>query len=141
MVDQAEQNGDGAVPKLGEAELVVPGLVRCTIEGHVRLEAVERLIFTANDDIRRDLRVGLYIDAFGAVGYEAECRKVFQTWALRNRASIEGVWILYSSPLIKMGASLVSAYTGGLVHAISVRAQWEQVLARALEDHPAAVSA
>jgi hypothetical protein len=118
--------------ELGEAKLVAAGVVHFRIGGHVKLAEIEKVIFAANDPIRAGLRVVLFLDGYEARGYDGEGRKVFQTWALNNRDSIEAIWVLFSSPLIKMGANLVGVFTGGLVHSVAERAEFERELDAAI---------
>lgn len=116
---------------LGEVKRVAPGVISFQIGGYVRLAAIEQVIVAANAEIRLGRRVSLFLDGYTAVGYDGEGRKLFQTWALGNRDDIEGIWVLFSSPLIKMGASLVGAFTGASVVSLTDRHKFEQLLAHA----------
>ena len=116
---------------LNEAERVGPGLVHCRIAGYMRLTHLESAIFAANEEIRRGYRVRMFIDADDVHGYEGEARRVFQTWAKRNRDSIEGIWVLYRSPIVKMGVSLANAFTAGLIRGFASPEEFERAFATA----------
>jgi hypothetical protein len=113
---------------LGEADLIAPGLIHSRVAGYVRLGHIEPIIFAANEEIRKGCRVHIYIDGDDVHGYESDVRKVFQTWAKRNRAHIEGVWVLYRSPLVKMGVSLASAFTAGLIRGFASPEEFDRAL-------------
>ncbi|MFO7563953.1 MAG: hypothetical protein R6X02_15005 [Enhygromyxa sp.] len=115
----------------GEVELVAPGLLHCRVTGYVRLEHVEQIIFTANDQIRKGYRPHLFVDGDDVHGYDTEVRKLFQSWAGRNRADIEGVWVLFRSPLVKMGLSIASALTGGAIRGFADANEFDKALAEA----------
>jgi hypothetical protein len=115
----------------GEVEVVAPGLLHCRVTGYVRLEHVEQIIFTANEQIRKGYRPHLFIDGDDVHGYDTEVRKVFQTWASRNRADIVGVWVLFRSPLVKMGLSIASALTGGVIRGFDDSNEFDKALADA----------
>lgn len=113
---------------LGEADLIAPGLVHSRIAGYVRLRHIEPIIFAANEEIRKGCRVHIYIDGDDVHGYEADVRKILQTWAKRNREHIEGIWILYRSPLLKMGVSLANAFTAGLIRGFASPEEFDRAL-------------
>jgi hypothetical protein len=115
----------------GEVDVIAPGLLQCRVTGYVRLEHVEQIIFTANDQIRKGYRPHLFIDGDDVHGYDTEVRKVFQTWATRNRAQIVGVWVLFRSPLVKMGLSIASALTGGVIRGFDDANEFDKALAEA----------
>jgi hypothetical protein len=117
----------------GEVEVVAPGLLHCRVTGYVRLEHVEQIIFTANEQIRKGYRPHLFIDGDDVHGYDTEVRKVFQTWASRNRAEIVGVWVLFRSPLVKMGLSIASALTGGVIRGFDDSNEFDKALTEATQ--------
>lgn len=99
--------------------------------GYVRLEHVEQIIFTANDQIRKGYTPHLFVDGDDVHGYDTEVRKLFQTWAIRNRAQIVGVWVLFRSPLVKMGLSIAQALTGGAIRGFDDPNEFDKALADA----------
>lgn len=116
---------------LGEVEVIAPGLLYCRLAGYIKMEHVEQLLFAANKEIRTGFRAHLFIDADDVHGYDTEVRKVFQTWAKRNRVSVKGVWVLYRSPLVKMGLSLANAYTSGIIRGFGNSDEFDQALSEA----------
>jgi hypothetical protein len=113
---------------LGHADVIAPGLVHSRVAGYVRMQHVEPIIFAANSEIQKGYRVLVFVDGDDVHGYETEVRKVFQTWAKRNRASIQGVWVLFRSPLVKMGLNVASAFTGGLIRGYVSPEEFERAI-------------
>jgi len=140
--DDDELPGDGRPPLspsarssarmgMGEVETVASGLLHCRVAGYVRLAHAEPIIFAANNEIRRGFRPMVFVDADDVHGYEVQVRLVFQTWAQRNRDSIEGVWVLYRSALVKMGVGLAQAFTGGVIRGYGSTEEFDRALAEA----------
>ncbi len=113
---------------LGEADVIAPGLVHSRLAGYVRLSHSEKIIFAANEQIRKGYRALVFVDGDDVHGYEGDVRKVFQTWAKRNSRDIEGVWVLFRSPLVKMGLSLAHTFTNGLIRGFASPQEFERAL-------------
>lgn len=115
----------------GEVDTVAPGLLHCRVAGYVRLEHVEPIIFAANEEIHKGYRPLLFIDGDDTHGYESEVRKVFQTWAKRNRTTIEAIVVLFRSPLVKMGLNLAQGFTGGVIRGCASTEEFDRMLSEA----------
>lgn len=106
-------------------------MLHCRVTGYVRLEHVEPIIFTANEQMRKGYTPHIFIDGDEVHGYRTEVRKVFQSWAIRNRAQLVGVWVLFRSPLVKMGLSIASTLTGGVIRGFDDPNEFDKSLAEA----------
>jgi hypothetical protein len=84
-----------------------------------------------DEQIAKGYRVLLAIDADDVHGYKSEVRQVFQVWLRQNRGSVEKVWVLFRSPLLKMGVSLANAFTGGMVRSFSDPEEFDAELSKA----------
>jgi hypothetical protein len=118
---------------LGEIVVVAPGVIHCRVPAYVRLDTLERIIAAADEQLRTGHRPRVFIDSAETERYDIEVRKVFQDWVTGNRSKIEGVWVLYSSPLIKIGTSLASAFTGGAFHGYDDIEKFDKELDAAIE--------
>lgn len=122
---------DSARLGLGEVDIIAPGLIHARFVGRVRLEHLEPVMTTGEQVIAGGHRLLVVIDADDVHAYDSECRKVFQTWIRHHRSELEGVWVLFRSPLIKMGISLVNAVTNGIIRGFSDPTEFEMELAEA----------
>jgi len=118
---------------LGEIVVVAPGVIHCRVPGYVRLDTLERIIAAADDQLRKGHRPRIFIDSAETYRYDIDVRKVFQDWVTNNRSKIEGIWVLYSSPLIKIGTSLASAFTGGAFHGYDEIEEFDRELDAAIK--------
>ncbi|HLT40005.1 MAG TPA: hypothetical protein VK034_27180 [Enhygromyxa sp.] len=130
---RAPSDNSRSTPRVGKGEfdVIAPGLLHWRAAGYLRLEQIEPILFTANELIRNGYRPHLFIDGDDIEGYDTEVRKVFQGWALRNRAQIVGVWVLFRSPIVKMGLSIATAFTSGVVRGFGDADEFDQALTEA----------
>jgi hypothetical protein len=123
---------------LGEIVVVAPGVIHCRVPAYVRLDTLERIIAAADEQLRQGHRPRVFIDSAETERYDIDVRKVLQDWVLDNRTKIEGIWVLYSSPLIKIGTSLASAFTGGAFHGYDDIEKFDEELDAAISNALAA---
>lgn len=116
---------------LGEVDVISPGLLHVRFAGAIRVEHFEPLIEAANQQIRLGYKVLIAVDADDVHAYKSEVRQIFQTWLRRNRNDVEKVWILFRSPLIKMGIAMMNSYTGGMIRAFSDSDEFDVELGKA----------
>lgn len=116
---------------LGEVDVITSGLLHVRLAGAIRPEHVEPIMLAGDEQIAKGYRVLIVIDADDVHGYKTEVRQIFQTWLRQNRGSIEKVWVLFRSPLLKMGVSLANAFTGGMVRAFSEPEEFDAELSKA----------
>lgn len=116
---------------LGEVDIITTGVIHVRLAGAVRVPHVEPILSAAEEQIASGSRVIIAIDADDVHGYKADVRKVFQAWLRRNKGDVEKVWVLFRSPLIKMGVGMVNAVTGGLIRAFSDPEEFDAELSKA----------
>ena len=112
---------------------MAPGVLHARMAGAIQPEHIRPLIEASDAMIQRGYRVLLAIDADDVHGYKTEVRKIMQLWMRQNRGDIEKVWVLFRSPLIKMGISMVNAFTGGMIRAFSDPEEFDAEIARMVE--------
>ncbi|WP_106094216.1 hypothetical protein [Enhygromyxa salina] len=100
---------------LGQADVIAPGLIHCRLAGHVRPEHIQPVLDAGADQIKAGFRVLIVIDADDVHAWKSEVRKIFQAWLVDNASCVEKAWVMYRSPVVKMGLSLMNAETNGLV--------------------------
>lgn len=123
---------------LGEIVVAAPGVIHCRVPAYVRLDTLQRILDAADDQLRQGHRPRVFIDSAETERYDIDVRKVLQDWVLENRNKIEGIWVLYSSPLIKIGTSLASAFTGGAFHGYDDIEKFDEELDAAISNARAA---
>src|SRR5690606_3212928 len=106
---------DSARLGLGEVDTVAPGMIHARFIGRIRLEHIEPLMAAGDQMLADHDRLLVVIDADDVHAYDTEVRKVFQGWIRDRRSRLEGIWVLYRSPLLKMGLGLINAATNGAV--------------------------
>lgn len=116
---------------LGEVDIITPGLIHVRLAGAIRPDHVEPIMRAGDEQIANGYRLLIAIDADDVHGYKSEVRQLFQEWLRNNRGSIEKVWVLFRSPLLKMGISLANAFTGGLVRSFSDPEEFDAELSKA----------
>jgi hypothetical protein len=116
---------------LGEVDNIAPGLLHCRYAGRIRLEHVEPLMREGDRLIAEGYRLLVALDADDVHAYESEVRKVVQQWIADNRANLEGFWVLFRSPLVKMGLNVVNAFTGGALRGFTDPEAFDRELAEA----------
>jgi hypothetical protein len=116
---------------LGEVDIITPGLIHVRLAGAIKPEHIEPIMAAGDEQIAKGYRVLLAIDADDVHGYKSEVRQVFQVWLRQNRGSVEKVWVLFRSPLLKMGVSLANAFTGGMVRSFSDPEEFDAELSKA----------
>jgi hypothetical protein len=116
---------------LGEVDVIAPGLIHVRFAGKVKLEHLEPLMTAGEQAIANGYRVLIVIDADDVHAYQSECRKIFQVWIRQHDDHLEGVWVLFRSPLIKMGLGLVNAFTNGAVRGFSDPGEFDAAVAEA----------
>jgi hypothetical protein len=116
---------------LGEVDVITPGVIHVRLAGAVNLEHVEPIMRAADQQIARGYRVLIAIDADDVHGYKTEVRTVFQAWMRQHRHELEKVWVLFRSPLIKMGISMVNAFTGGMLRSFQTPEEFDAELGKA----------
>lgn len=119
---------------LGEIVVVAPGVVHCRVPKYVRVDTLERIIAAAEEQLQAGYRPRVFIDSAETERYDIEVRKVLQDWVTDNRTRLEGIWVLYSSPLIKIGTSLANAFTGGAFHGYDKIEEFDQELDAAIRN-------
>jgi hypothetical protein len=100
---------------LGQADVIAPGLIHCRLAGHVRAEHIQPVLDAGDAQILAGFRVLIVIDADDVHAWKSEVRQIFQAWLVGNAKCVEKAWVMYRSPVIKMGLSLMNAQTDGLV--------------------------
>lgn len=113
---------------LGEVDVIAPGLLHVRLAGSVQLEHIEPMMLAATEEIMKGNRVLLAIDADDVHAYKSEVRKIFQGWMRDAGHDIEGVWVLFRSPVIKMGISLVNSFVGGNITGYSDPEAFDEAL-------------
>lgn len=116
---------------LGEVDVITPGIIHVRVAGALRVEHIEPIMRGAELQMARGYRVLVAIDADDVHGYKSDVRTVFQGWMRQNRGGIEKVWVLFRSPLIKMGVSMVNAFTGGMLRSFSSPEEFDAELSKA----------
>jgi hypothetical protein len=116
---------------LGEVDIIKPGLLHVRLAGAIRPEHVEPIMAAGDEQIAKGYRVLLAIDADDVHGYKSEVRQVFQVWLRQNRSSIEKVWVLFRSPLLKMGVAMANAFTGGMLRSFADPEEFDAELSKA----------
>jgi hypothetical protein len=122
---------DSARLGLGEVDVIAPGLLHARFVGRVRLEHLEPLMVAGDQAIAAGHRALIIIDADDVHAYDTEVRKAYQAWIRANRDHIESIWVLFRSPLIKMGLGLVNAVTNGALRGFSDPEEFETAVAEA----------
>lgn len=122
---------DSARLGLGEVDTIAPGLIHARFVGRVRLEHLEPLMAAGDQALADGDRLLIVIDADDVHAYDSECRKVFQTWIRERRSQLDGVWVLFRSPLIKMGLGLVNAFTNGAVRGFDDPGEFDAAVSEA----------
>lgn len=122
---------DSARLGLGEVDVIAPGLIHARYSGKIRPEHLEPLIAAGDQVIASGYRALLVVDADDVHAYESDCRKIMQVWIADNRDHLEGVWVLFRSPLVKMALSLINAVTGGVLRGFSDPEEFDAAVAAA----------
>jgi hypothetical protein len=122
---------DSARLGLSEVGVIAPGLIHARFSGKVKLEHMEPLVAAGDQQIASGHRVLIIADADDVHAYETEVRRLFQTWARANREHIEGVWVLFRSPLIKMGIGLINAVTNSAIRGFSDPGEFDAAVTEA----------
>ena len=113
---------------LGEVDLIAPGVLHVRFAGSVQLEHIEPMMLAATEEIMKGNRVLLAIDADDVHAYKSEVRKIFQGWLRDAGYDVEAVWVLFRSPVIKMGISLVNSFVGGNITGYSDPEAFDEAL-------------
>ncbi|PRP91436.1 hypothetical protein ENSA5_55530 [Enhygromyxa salina] len=100
---------------LGQVDVIAPGLIHCRLAGHVKAEHIQPVLDAGDEQIAAGFRVLLVIDADDVHAWKSEVRQIFQAWLVDNASCVEKAWVIYRSPIIKMGLRLMNAQTDGLV--------------------------
>ena len=116
---------------LGQVDVLAPGLIHCRLAGKIRLEHIGPLLDAGSRAIAEGCQVLLVIDADDVHGYESEVRRALQTWIKRNEHRVSCCWMLYRSPIVKMGISLANSFTGGLVKGFSDPEEFDEAVSEA----------
>jgi hypothetical protein len=117
---------------LGEVDVITPGIIHVRMAGAIRPEHMEPLMRVGDEQIAKGYRVLLAIDADDVHGYKTEVRTVFQLWLRQNRNSVEKVWVLFRSPLVKMLIGLINTTTDGMVRSFSDPDEFDTQLSEAI---------
>jgi hypothetical protein len=124
---------DSARLGLGQVDVIAPGVIHARYVGKIRLEHLQPLMTAGDELIASGHRLLIVIDADDVHAYETECRTTFQAWLRERRERLDGVWVLFRSPLIKMGLGLVNAFTNGAVRGFSDPGEFDAAVAEAAE--------
>lgn len=116
---------------LGEVDIITPGLIHVRLAGAIRPENIEPIMLAGDEQIAKGYRVLIAVDADDVHGYKTEVRQLFQSWLRQNRGSVEQVWVLFRSPLLKMGVNLANAFTGGMIRSFSDPEEFDAELSKA----------
>ena len=116
---------------LGEVDVIAPGLLHVRLAGSLQLEHIESMMIAVTQEIADGKRVIVAIDADDVHAYRSEVRKMFQGWLRDIQPEVEAVWILYRSPVVKMGISLMNAFTGGLIQGFNDHEAFDAALLEA----------
>jgi hypothetical protein len=116
---------------LGEVDIITPGIIHVRVAGAIRPEHIEPIIAAGDEQIASGSRVLIAIDADDVHGYKSEVRQIFQLWLRQNRTDVEKVWVLFRSPLLKMGISLANAFTGGMLRSFDDPEEFDAELSKA----------
>jgi hypothetical protein len=116
---------------LGEVDVITPGIIHVRVAGALRPEHIEPIMAAGDEQIASGTRVLIAIDADDVHGYKSEVRQVFQQWLRQNRNDIEKVWVLFRSPLLKMGMNLANAFTGGMLRSFDDPEEFDAELSKA----------
>lgn len=116
---------------LGEVDIITPGIIHVRLAGAITPEHIEPVMRAGEQQIELGYRVLIAIDADDVHGYKSEVRQVFQVWVRQHRNNIEKVWVLFRSPLLKMGIGLANAYTGGMLRSFADPEQFDAELSKA----------
>ena len=116
---------------LGEVDVLAPGLLHVRLAGSLKLEHLEPMMFGVAEQIVQGHRVLLVIDADDVHAYKSEVRKIFQSWVRDIQPEIEAIWMLYRSPVMKMGISLMNSFTGGLIQSFSDPEEFDAEISKA----------
>jgi hypothetical protein len=124
---------DSARIGFGEVDVIAPGVIHARYVGKMRLEHLEPLLAAGNEVLANGHRLLVIIDADDVHAYETECRKVFQLWIREHAEQLDGVWVLFRSPLIKMGLGLINTFTNGAVRGFSDPGEFDAAVTEATE--------
>ncbi|PRP98281.1 hypothetical protein ENSA5_30130 [Enhygromyxa salina] len=116
---------------LGQADIIAPGLVHVRFAGAIRLEHLEPVLAAGDAEIRKGRRLLLAIDADDVHAYKPEVRKLLQAWLGRHKADVESVWVLFRSPVMKMGVAMINTSTGGMIRGFQNPEAFDTELTRA----------
>ena len=119
---------------LGEVDIVAPGVLHVRLAGAVQVEHLEPMMFAAMEQFVEGKRVLVAIDADDVHAYKSEVRKILQCWLRDIRPHADGVWMLYRSPVIKMGIGLMNAFTGDLIRGFTDPEEFDAELARVIRE-------
>jgi hypothetical protein len=116
---------------LGEVDIITPGLIHVRLAGAIRPEHIESIMRAGDEQIANGYRVLMAVDADDVHAYKSEVRQIFQSWLRQNRDNVEKVWMLFRSPLLKMGVGLANAFTGGMIRSFSDPEEFDAELSKA----------
>ena len=116
---------------LGEVDIIAPGLLHVRLAGAILPEHLEPIMGVGAEQIAQGRRLLIAIDADDVHAYKTEVRQQFQVWLRLHRNSIERVWVLFRSPLLKMGVAMVNAFTGGMLRSFSDPEEFDAELSKA----------
>lgn len=116
---------------LGEVDIITSGIIHVRLAGALQPEHIDSIMRVGDEQIALGYRLLIAIDADDVHGYKTEVRTIMQAWLRQNRNSIEKVWVLFRSPLIKMGVGLANAFTGGMVRSFSDPEEFDAELSKA----------
>ena len=121
---------------LGEVDVIAPGLIHVRLAGAISAEQIDPIMRAGDEQIAQGYKVLLAIDADDVHAYKTEVRQNFQVWLRQNRNNVEKVWVLFRSPLLKMGISLANAFTGGMLRSFSDPEEFDAELSKASRRAP-----
>jgi hypothetical protein len=114
--------------EIGEVVVVAPGLIQARFAGRICVATVEPLMSAVDEQIRQGYRPHLFVDVAESDEYDTDARTMFTNWLAGTRKQMKGVWVLYSSPLVKMGLWLARAFTDGAINGSDDAEEFDRVL-------------
>ena len=116
---------------LGEVDVIAPGVLHFRFAGKITLGQAQIIVRAGNESITRGDKPLIAIDASDVHAYESDVRRLIQSWLKRNRTQIAGCWMLFRSPVVKMGINLINSVLDGAIRPFDDYEEFDRELARA----------